>query len=253
MKRDGHVSDIRLFVCCHQRSHVPEHPLLNPIQVGTALADTRFPGFLYDNDGENISKKNRSYCELTAHYWAWKNAEADYNGFFHYRSYLYPGLKAKQPYRLEGKPTLSLLKNLGYESFGPLIRQYDVILPKGENMFVPVREHYATAPFHHREDLELVEQIVRERHPEMSEVAERYLAGTVCYFGNIFIMRRQVFRDYCAWLFPILEEFDRRANTDGYSIQERRVDGYLAERLLGIWWTYAQSRLRGLENNIWNF
>ena len=64
---------------------------------------------------------------------------------------------------------------------------------------------------------------------------EKYLSGTVCYFGNIFIMKRQIFHDYCAWLFPILEEFDNRTDTIGYGSQERRVDGYLGERLLGIY------------------
>lgn len=78
-------------------------------------------------------------------------------------------------------------------------------------MYVPVREHYAQAPFHHGKDLELAKQIVREHHPEMEKAADEYLFGTVCYFGNIFIMKRQVFRDYCNWLFPILDEFDHRA------------------------------------------
>ena len=56
MKWDGSVPDIKLFVCCHQPSPVPKHPLLNPIQVGVALADTHFPGFLHDDAGENISR-----------------------------------------------------------------------------------------------------------------------------------------------------------------------------------------------------
>ena len=59
-------------------------------------------------------------------------------------------------------------------------------------------------------------------------------------------MRKQVFHDYCGWLFPILEEFDHQADTSGYSAQERRVDGYLAERLLGIY-AYAHQTLRMLE------
>lgn len=242
MKWDGSVPDIKLFVCCHQPSHVPEHPLLNPIQVGAALVDAHFPGFLHDDAGENISRKNRSYCELTAQYWAWKNVNADYFGFFHYRRYLYPDVKAKRPYRIESEPTLPLLDKLGYGDFGNLIQQYDLILPQGENMYVPVREHYASAPFHHRWDLDLAEKIVRERHPEMLEAMEKYLSGTTCYFGNIFIMRQQVFRDYCAWLFPILEEFDCRADVSNYVSQECRVDGYLAERLLGVWAEYAWSR-----------
>lgn len=41
-----------------------------------------------DNEGDNISGKNPDYCELTAQYWAWKNIDCDYYGFFHYRRYL---------------------------------------------------------------------------------------------------------------------------------------------------------------------
>ncbi len=92
------MADIKLFVCCHRPEKVPKHPLLYPIQVGAALSEVRFPEFLYDDTGENISEKNRSYCELTAQYWAWKNVRADYYGFFHYRRYLYPDTKAKRPF-----------------------------------------------------------------------------------------------------------------------------------------------------------
>lgn len=241
------MPDIKLFVCCHQQTTVPKHPLLIPIQVGAALSDSRFSDFLHDDSGDNISKKNRSYCELTAQYWAWKNIEADYYGFFHYRRYLYPNINARRPYRIDGEPTVSRLDKLGYGAFEELIRKYDIIAPLGENMYVSVREHYASAPFHHLRDLELAGQIVRERNPEMAEAMEAYLSGTVCRFGNIYIMRRDVFRDYCGWLFPILEEFDSRADVSVYSPQERRADGYLAERLFGIYLTFRQSGLKVLE------
>ena len=241
------MDNIKLFVCCHKETNVPEHPLLAPVQVGAALADTRFEGFLYDDVGENISAKNPYYCELTAQYWAWKNIEADYYGFFHYRRYLYPYINARRPYTIKREPTLPLLDKLGYDGFTELIRKYDLIIPKGENMYVPVREHYADAPFHHEKDLKLAERIVCEHHPEMAEAMEEYLSGTVCYFGNIYIMRRQIFHDYCRWLFNILEAFDQRADTVGYSVQEQRVDGYLAERLLGVWLTSMRGSLKTLE------
>lgn len=240
------MAEIKLFVSCHRPSPVPEHSLLAPVQVGAALAEERFPGFLRDDEGENISGQNRSYCELTAQYWAWKNIRADYYGFFHYRRYLYPDAAAKLPYRIEGAPTAELLDKLGYGRFAELISQYDLILPKGEDMRISVREHYAGAPFHHGEDLELVEEIVRETCPEYTAAMEAYLSGTLCYFGNIFIMSRAAFEDYCAWLFPLLAEFDRRADTSGYGPQEGRVDGYLAERLLGIW-AARHKELRTLE------
>ena len=64
---------------------------------------------------------------------------------------------------------------------------------------------------------------------------QQYLSHTVCCCGNIYIMKRERFYDYCTWLFSILEEFDRHAQTKDYTAQEQRVDGYLAERLLGIY------------------
>ena len=239
--------EVKLFVACHQPTPVPEHPLLTPVQVGTALAARRFGGFAHDDEEENISEKNRSYCELTAQYWAWKNAEASYLGFFHYRRFLYPDTDEKRPYRIGKIPTPELLDKLGYRSFAELIRGYDVVAPIGEDMRVPVREHYADAPHHHGKDLKLIEEILSERHPDMTAAVEGYLSGTVCYFGNIYIMKKALFHEYCGWLFPVLEEFDRRADLSGYSAQELRVDGYLAERLFGIWLTHRRGELKVLE------
>jgi len=238
---------IKLFVCCHQPASVPEHPLLVPVQVGAALAQERFPGFLQDDAGENISHKNRSYCELTAQHWAWKNTDADYYGFFHYRRYLYPDPKAKRPYRIERSPDEKTLSKLNFDSLADIIPQYDLIAPKSENMYVSVREHYAAAAFHHKKDLDLTEAIVRDLYPGCLEAMENYFSGTVHYFGNIYIMRRQVFHDYCAWLFPVLEAFDQQADVSAYGPQERRVNGYLAERLFGVWLTWTRAHLRVCE------
>ena len=240
------MADIKLFVCCHRPEKVPKYPLLYPIHVGAALSEVRFPGFLYDNTGENISEKNRSYCELTAQYWAWKNVQADYYGFFHYRRYLYPDTKAKRPYLIRGAPTIELLERLKFSALEELVPQYDLILPKRENMYLSVREHYAKAPYHHGWDLERAVEILLKNHPEYRGAAEQYLSGSGCYFGNIFVMKRAVFQDYCAWLFPILAEFDRLSDTSGYSAQEQRVDGYLAERLLGIY-AFCHRELKSLE------
>lgn len=235
------MSEIKLFVCCHQAGqHVPPHPLLYPVQVGAALAKAHVPGFAHDDAGENISQKNRSYCELTAHYWAWKNVQADYYGFFHYRRYLYLDEHGKRPYRMAGALTEDMLESLGFSGWERWLEGKDCVVPMGEDMRIPVREHYANAPYHHGKDLALVERIVAEMYPDYVPAMEEYLSGTVCYFGNILIMNKPLFDQYCGWLFSILEEFDRRADTTGYSTQELRVDGYLAERLLGVYVTYLR-------------
>ena len=232
-----------ILVACHTRTDVADNPLLKPIQVGTALSGVRFPGYAYDDSGQNISKKNRSYCELTAQYWAWKNCSADYYGMFHYRRYLYPAPRERKPYRIVRDFSLSTLEKLRFDRFPDLIPQCDLILPMAEDMHISVREHYSRARYHREEDLAIAEDILREKCPEYRDAAEAYLTGTVQYFGNIFIMKQSVFYDYCAWLFPILEEFDRRAEWAGRSDQELRADGYLAERLLGIYYTKHRDQL----------
>ena len=80
--------NIKIYVVCHKPSYVPENPYLCPIQVGTALSGNELEGMLHDNEGDNISDRNKTYCELTAQYWAWKNDDADYYGFFHYSRYI---------------------------------------------------------------------------------------------------------------------------------------------------------------------
>lgn len=79
---------IQIYVACHKPTCVLDNRLLVPVQVGAALTDIRYDGMRQDNEGEHISEKNPQYCELTAQYWAWKNTDCEYYGFFHYRRYL---------------------------------------------------------------------------------------------------------------------------------------------------------------------
>lgn len=50
---------------------------------------------------------------------------------------------------------------------------------KGEDMRIPVWEHYAKAPFRHRRDLETVEEIICQKHTQMVAAMETYLSDTV--------------------------------------------------------------------------
>ena len=78
------MSDIKLFV-----THTPnrntmriDNPLFCNVIAGSDFQKSPVPAGVYqDNVGENISSKNKSYCELTTQYWAWKNVKADYMAF----------------------------------------------------------------------------------------------------------------------------------------------------------------------------
>ena len=239
------MSDIKLFVSCHKQVPIPEHPLLVPIHVGAAVSDRPIPGLLRDDTGENISAKNPLYCELTAQYWAWKNVRADYYGFFHYRRYLCPDLTAKRPYRICAVPTNDLLRKLGYDRFPQLIEQYDLLAPMGERTYITVRDQFAADSRHRIGALQLMESVVRDVSPSYSAAMERYLSGETCYFCNMFIMSAQVFDTYCAWLFPLLAEYDRRSAVE--AALDNRIDGYLAERLFGVFYDRHRAELKTAE------
>lgn len=246
--------NIQIFVSCHKECVVPDVPLLRPIQVGAALAERRLAGMLHDDEGENISAKNKSYCELTAQYWAWKNADADYYGFFHYRRYL---SFAREPLPADafGEAHLpcndeAALQKCGIdgETMAKTIAQYDLIVPQ-EGGFpersLNLYRQYCIAPVHHKSDLDFVLGVIREDYPAMYPYAMRYIKRKKGYFCNMFIMKKELFDEYNRWLFSILEKHEKAVDISAYSDQAMRVHGFLAERLCGIFLDYVE-RTRSL-------
>ena len=80
---------LKLFISYKTRQKLLKNNILTPIQTGRAIADEVFDEMVGDDTGENISKENPRYCELTAQYWVWKNynkiGNPDYVGFMHNR------------------------------------------------------------------------------------------------------------------------------------------------------------------------
>ena len=52
---------------------------------------------------------------------------------------------------------------------------------------------------------------------------------------NMFIMKRELCDQYCAWLFDILFELEKRLDITDYNDNDRRVFGFVSERLLDVW------------------
>ena len=64
--------DLRVLATFHKPyTYNADSLWLRPCTVGSFRMDA--PGVHCDATGENISELNRSFCELTALYWAWKN------------------------------------------------------------------------------------------------------------------------------------------------------------------------------------
>lgn len=247
------VSDIKIFV-----THTPNqetmrvgHPLLYDVIAGSDFQTEKVPdGMLLDNQGENISSKNKSYCELTTQYWAWKNRKADYYGFCHYRrffSFHHGQLNESAWGTIEYEYLNELVMqelHLNEADMRSQIETYDFLIAKG----VPVKcmnaksvyDHYQKAPELHIQDLELFLDILTEKYPQLRESAIELLEGKVFYPCNMFIMNRKLFCEYCEILFDVLEEFEKRADMRTYSREGYRTIGHLGERMTGIYYLYLQ-------------
>lgn len=234
------MSEIRLFMCCHKPyDTVPDG--FQSIQCGSVLKQ-KLAGVLYDDEGDNISAKNREYCELTAHYYVWKNIQADYYGFCHYRRFFGKDNKNKAPYVAKGLLSYSGRSLLAQgEELYQLIKSHDIIAPRSEDMGIPVREHYCTSRYHYSEDLELFLALLYKKFPQVINTAERYLSQHRQFFCNMFIMDRTHFHEYCAMLFDVLEEFDTKKQLHG-DFQSDRTDGYLGELFTGIYITSCMEK-----------
>jgi len=53
--------------------------------------------------------------------------------------------------------------------------------------------------------------------------------------GNMVITSKTLYDEYCSWLFDILFEVEKRTNIENYDDYQKRVFGFLSERLFRTW------------------
>lgn len=249
------MSEIKIFV-----THTPnrntmriEHPLMFNVIAGSDFLTQSVSGeVLLDNEGDNISFKNKSYCELTTQYWAWKNQSADYYGFCHYRRYFSFSKNKLQEADCGCIVYPVLNENVKRElcmdevSMRQTIEQYDFLIAKGISVNAlqsrSVYQHYQNAEELHIKDLDLLLDIIREKYPDMVTTAEKYVRGKVFYPCNMFIMKKEIFFQYSELLFEVLGEFEKRCNMTRYSREGVRTPGHLGERMVGIFFEYLKQK-----------
>lgn len=245
--KDYDDQQVRIFVSTHKCVDLFDSKILQPVQVGSALRKERFAWALHDDEGQNISSLNPMYCELTTQYWAWKNVDAPYVGFCHYRRYFdfsdeqhhensYGEVmhsriddESQVKYGLDDATITSFLKNVDIVT----TVQQDIRSYLGSD--ATLYSQYDAADQLYIEDLDRIVSILVTKCPEYREDADIFLRGHTGCFCNMFIMKNELFQEYCSWLFPLLEDFVEATDMSRYSREGLRTPGHLAERLLNIY------------------
>lgn len=228
---------VSVLVCCHKRDIMAETEPYMPIQVGRALADTDL-GITADNTGENISSKNPSFCELTGIYWAWKNLrEADVVGLCHYRRYFdfHGACQPFKPYTIFPTSQFSAADLSIPDSIIEAVDRGTVVMPRRENF--PLT---ALAQFNEQHsclDMNIVRDIIRQDFGDKYAKAlwQVLVTGNRLSLCNMFLMNRANFDQYCTWLFHVLGRAEEYIHADDYPPYQKRIFGFLAERLLNVW------------------
>ena len=270
----------------HKPATLIKSEIFEPIHLGRALATEcskdgsmsqddyqwMLDNMIGDDTGDNISVQNRRLCEITALYWAWKNYDKlgnpDYIGFCHYRRFLNfsDHLLPEDTYGLVHFEYLNndAMKKMSLDdnTIKKCVKNYDIVTVtkfdvsyKSKNI-KNIRDQYNSAEYLHVEDYDTVIEFIKKRYPNFKRAISIYNNSKEGYFTNIFIMRKDIFFDYCNWLFNILKEANIRVPNYN-NFEENRALGHISERLLGIYLTYlkltnAEIKIKELQRTLIN-
>ena len=247
------MTEIKIFVTYKDKHKIIKSDIITPIQTGRAIADEIFEDMIGDDTGDNISKENPKYNELSAQYWVWKNykevGNPEYVGFMHYRRhflfnenlplppctwlpdsnvYIFPEICEKY---------LEYICDDSIKYYFPkfdcvVIKPYDV--KNINNNYKSIKEQYITLPEQEAWMYDVFVDVVLTLHPEYVNEINDFLNGTQQYLCNMFIMKKELFFEYSEFLFSTLEEIDKRIISKDFSNTKARFLGYFGEFLLSI-------------------
>lgn len=217
--------NIKIIIAAHKKYEMPTDEIYLPVHVGSEGKESI--GFVGDNTGDNISKKNPFYCELTGVYWGWKNLSCDYMGLAHYRRHF--SIKKK------GKKTIESV--LSKDEAKKILEEYDLILPKKRNYYIETLEsHFNHVKFSKKTDLPLLRATIKKISPEYVSFFDANMKKNSGHMFNMFIMKKELADQYCEWMFSVLSDLESTIDlSTDYHPARRRILGYLAEFMLDIW------------------
>lgn len=173
---------------------------------------------------DNISSKNPNYCELTAAYWIWKNDnENDIVGLMHYRRFLTTKYFSKSP------------KNFINGSIvEELLEKYDFISTPLCNTLPTVKDVLLKGGVRQK-DFQALRDVIEKNYSEYLQIFDDVFNGKKTYICNMFITKKAKWNSYYEWLFSVFDKLEPNIDMTGYDARERRLYGYLSERLFTIY------------------
>lgn len=217
--------DTIVYVITHKKVNIRMKKYEYNLLVGSFDKDkSEYEGYFFDDENDNISVKNKYYCELTGLYWIWKNSTSQIIGLEHYRRFFsnnkFSGFFAKT--------------HMSKSKIVSILNKYDIILPYPMNLDKSNYEFYCEK--HFKGDINLIRKIIQNNFPEYVDSFDIYMNNSTLVPFNMFISKKKLIDKYCEWLFSIFDIFENIS--DEYKTRDtyqQRIFGFLSERLFNVW------------------
>ena len=222
------MEKLKIFVCAHKKdSQIRNYAPYVPVHGGKSLHLDMDLGFNGDNTGDNISERNPLYSEWSVIYWIWKNCQdAEYIGLNHYRRYFKQNITEDNIEKVLGGANIIAVKRRNKSKCSRLA---DLAMMTSQ------------------EDAYLFVDSILSIHPDSKKALIKYLYNSTESFPySMFIMKRELFNEYCNFIFPVLFDLEKRIKPHGYSRQQRAL-GYFGEYSLGLFIYYKNLKVKGIE------
>lgn len=204
--------------------------------VGAQNKSGDYFDYLKDNQGDNISNKNKNYCELTGLYWIWKNVNEKHVGLSHYRRY----------FTNTGNNAI-----ISIEKLNDILNDCDWVAATPEDLGYwhfkkrSVYKQYELS--HYIKDLKVVREIISEKYPEYLDAFDRTMGKSKFSPYNMFYTSKDSLNQYCSWLFDILFEAEKRIDISTYDSYQSRIFGFLSERLFNVYLEHNKFNIKYLD------
>lgn len=258
---------VQVLVAYHRQAKVIGDEVYRPILAGAAVtAEKSKDGRLFldekflsavpfrDDVGDNISRQNRFVNEMSAVYWGWRHltelGEPDFVGLAHYRRFFItdPELQPSRPRWFAGAEAYlyedgkDFSAAISSDRMSEILTSADGIVPC---LYTPTHDPFGHPVRSSRdcflgsmrggkgELYDAMERFVLETRPDFATEVAAHRTETAHYFCNMFVMPRQLFEEYCGFIFPILERLVG-LNSGETDVELMRAPGFLAEYLTSI-------------------
>ena len=269
--KESKKPDIKIFVShrIDMEAETIDNPLYVNVRCGAVYDKRENIDMLGDDTGDNISEKRNMYNELTVQYWAWKNVEADYYGLCHYRRH-FSFAEKKSSERTNEQVLLykeEYLNKHTVEKYGindanliyNLVSEYDCIVQEGsdvrkllvkpgyviKNLFDYWKYIDDEVGYIKYEVIEKVLDYIKFKYPNIHHYAIKYLQDYKYIGFNCFIMKKNIFNEYCSYLFDILnyvqEIIDESNEFELYSKKRMQTYALIGEIFIGIFSYYLEN------------